>query len=116
MLAAGRRVLSSVSQQVRKLHTAAPVCSDKLFVHRHTADNNPETEFEFTPQSLKQADDIIKNYPEGHETAACIPLLDLTQRQHGWLPLSAMHAVADLLKMPKMRVYEVATFYTMFNR
>lgn len=34
----------------------------------------------------------------------------------GWVPLSAMHAVADMLKMPKMRVYEVATFYTMFNR
>lgn len=34
----------------------------------------------------------------------------------GWLPISAMHVVADILKMPKMRVYEVATFYTMFNR
>lgn len=45
-----------------------------------------------------------------------IPLLDLAQRQHGWVPISVMHAVADLLKMPRMRVYEVATFYTMFNR
>ncbi|KAL1128973.1 hypothetical protein AAG570_013507 [Ranatra chinensis] len=45
-----------------------------------------------------------------------IPLLDLAQRQHGWLPISAMHAVADVLKLPKMRVYEVATFYTMFMR
>jgi len=42
--------------------------------------------------------------------------LDLAQRQHGWLPISAMHATAKLLNMPNMRVYEVATFYTMFNR
>lgn len=45
-----------------------------------------------------------------------MPLLDLAQRQHGWLPLSAMHKVAEILKLPNMRVYEVATFYTMFNR
>lgn len=45
-----------------------------------------------------------------------IPLLDLAQRQHGWLPISAMHKVAEILDVPRMRVYEVATFYTMFNR
>lgn len=45
-----------------------------------------------------------------------IPLLDLAQRQHGWLPISAMHKVADILELPNMRVYEVATFYTMFMR
>lgn len=45
-----------------------------------------------------------------------IPLLDLAQRQHGWLPISAMHKVAEILNLPKMRVYEVATFYTMFMR
>lgn len=45
-----------------------------------------------------------------------IPLLDLAQRQHGWLPISAMHKVAEVLELPNMRVYEVATFYTMFLR
>ena len=45
-----------------------------------------------------------------------IPLLDLAQRQHGWLPISAMHKVAEILNVSNMRVYEVATFYTMFNR
>lgn len=46
-----------------------------------------------------------------------IPLLDLAQRQNGgWLPISAMHKVAELLNLPRMRVYEVATFYTMFIR
>lgn len=45
-----------------------------------------------------------------------IPLLDLAQRQHGWLPISAMNKVAEILKVSNMRVYEVATFYTMFIR
>jgi NADH dehydrogenase (ubiquinone) flavoprotein 2 len=58
----------------------------------------------------------MDNYPVGHKRGAVIPLLDLAQRQHGWLPISAMHRVAEMLDMPKMRVYEVATFYTMFNR
>lgn len=59
---------------------------------------------------------ILDIYPEGHKRAAMIPLLDLAQRQHGWLPISAMHKVADILELPRMRVYEVATFYTMFIR
>lgn len=45
-----------------------------------------------------------------------MPLLDLAQRQYGWLPISAMHKVAEILKLPRMRVYEVATFYTMYMR
>ena len=46
-----------------------------------------------------------------------IPLLDLAQRQNGgWLPISGMHHVAEVIGMPRMRVYEVATFYTMFMR
>lgn len=55
-------------------------------------------------------------YPEGHKRAALLPMLDLAQRQHGWLPISAMHHVADILNVPRMRVYEVATFYTMYMR
>lgn len=45
-----------------------------------------------------------------------MPVLDLAQRQHGWLPIAAMNKVAERLKVPRMRVYEVATFYTMYNR
>lgn len=85
-------------------------------MHRDSPENNPNTPFEFTQENIKRADVIIGNYPEGHQAAAVIPLLDLAQRQHGWLPISAMHKVAEMLDMPKMRVYEVATFYTMFNR
>jgi len=97
-------------------HTSAQNNSDSLFVHRDTPENNADTPFEFTPENLKRAKALIANYPEGHERAAVIPVLDLAQRQHGWLPISAMHKVAALLNMPRMRVYEVATFYTMFNR
>lgn len=45
-----------------------------------------------------------------------MPLLDLGQRQHGFTSISVMNEVARLLEMPTMRVYEVATFYTMYNR
>lgn len=65
---------------------------------------------------LQRITAILSIYPEGHKRGALIPLLDLAQRQHGWLPLSAMHKVADILSLPNMRVYEVATFYTMFMR
>ena len=64
----------------------------------------------------QRADAIIKCYPTEFKSAACIPLLDLAQRQQGWLPLKAMNYVADYLQMPRMRAYEVATFYTMFQR
>ncbi|KAK9502401.1 hypothetical protein O3M35_011184 [Rhynocoris fuscipes] len=100
----------------RSINTSSIACSDNLFVHRDTPEDNLDVNFQFTSDNLKKAEAIIANYPKGHERAAMIPLLDLAQRQHGWLPISAMHAVADLLKLPKMRVYEVATFYTMFMR
>lgn len=100
------------------LHTSAALCGggNQLFVHRHTADNNPDTPFEFAPETLKRIESIVAIYPEGHRAAAVIPVLDLAQRQHGWLPISAMNKVAEVLDMAPMRVYEVATFYTMFNR
>lgn len=100
----------------RSLSRSAPVFSDKLFVHRDTEYNNPNTPFEFTEENKRRADAIIANYPKGHEAAASIPLLDLVQRQLGWVPLTGMNYVAKMLNMPEMRVYEVCTFYTMFNR
>lgn len=45
-----------------------------------------------------------------------MPLLDVGQRQHGFTSISVMNEVARILEMPPMRVYEVATFYTMYNR
>lgn len=102
--------------QVRCIHRTAQALSDKLFVHRDTPENNPDIPFEFTEKNKERADAIISNYPEGHKAAAVIPLLDLAQRQYGWTSISVMNYVADYLEMPRMRVYEVATFYTMYNR
>ncbi len=76
---------------------------------------HPET-FAFTPENLKKAEAAIAKYPDGRQASAVMPLLDLAQRQNeGWLPRVAMDAVAGMLEMPPIRVYEVATFYTMYN-
>ena len=119
LVARGARHLGNYFRiSTSSVHSSVPQLGGdgKLFVHRHTADNNPDTPFEFTTETLKRVDAIVANYPEGHKAAAVIPVLDLAQRQHGWLPISAMNKVAELLGMSRMRVYEVATFYTMFNR
>jgi NADH dehydrogenase (ubiquinone) flavoprotein 2 len=58
----------------------------------------------------------LKKYPEQYKKAAIMPLLDLGQRQLGFTSISVMNEVARLLEVPPMRVYEVATFYTMYNR
>jgi len=75
------------------------------------------SEFEFSKENLKTAKDIIAKYPEGKQQSAVMPLLDLAQRQHNnWIPKAAMDFIADMLKIPAMKVYEVATFYTMYNK
>ena len=77
--------------------------------------NQPET-FEFDAGNLELADSFIAKYPEGWQASAVMPILDLAQRQSGgWLPKAAMDTVAGMLDMPPIRVYEVATFYTMYN-
>ncbi|MBM3565949.1 MAG: NADH-quinone oxidoreductase subunit NuoE [Alphaproteobacteria bacterium] len=82
-----------------------------------TAAHHPEpADFAFTPENAKKADAIVAKYPAGRQASAVMPLLDLAQRQNdGWLPRAAMDYVAGYLKMPPIRVYEVATFYTMYN-
>lgn len=77
--------------------------------------DQPET-FAFDEANQKTAAAIIARYPEGRQQSAVLPLLDLAQRQAGgWLPRAAVVAVADLLDMAVIRVWEVATFYTMFD-
>jgi NADH-quinone oxidoreductase subunit E len=72
--------------------------------------------FEFTPENLSWAKGQLGKYPEGRHWAAVIPLLWRAQEQHeGWLPEPAIRYVSELLDMPYIRVYEIATFYTMFN-
>ena len=71
--------------------------------------------FAFTPENHEKAKTIMARYPAGRPASAVLPLLDLAQRQHGWVPQAAMEVIADMLDMASIRVYEVATFYTMFN-
>jgi NADH-quinone oxidoreductase E subunit len=72
--------------------------------------------FDFTGENFERAKAHIAKYPAGRQASAVLPLLDLAQRQHGgWLPRAAMDRVAEMLEMAPIRVYEVATFYTMFN-
>jgi NADH-quinone oxidoreductase subunit E len=79
-------------------------------------DPNQPASFEFTPENLAWAQAQISKYPEGKQASAVIPLLWRAQEQHDyWLPEPAIRCVADLLKMPYIRVYEIATFYSMFN-
>jgi NADH-quinone oxidoreductase subunit E len=71
--------------------------------------------FAFTPQYLAKVNELIAHYPPGRQASAVIGVLDLAQRQQGWLPRAAMDEVARLLAMAPIRVYEIATFYTMFH-
>lgn len=72
--------------------------------------------FAFTPDNLVWAEQTIAKYPPGKQASAVIPLLWRAQEQHGgWLPEPAVRAVAAMLGMADIRVYEIATFYTMFQ-
>ena len=78
--------------------------------------------FAWTAENAAQAEKIIARYPAGRQQSAVMPLLDLAQRQvgaetqtQGWLPVPVMEYIGRQLDMPYMRVYEVATFYTMYN-
>jgi len=72
--------------------------------------------FEFSSENLLGSKKIIENYPEGKQQSAVMALLYLAQRQNNnWIPLEAMKCIAKLLEMPYIKVYEVATFYSMYN-
>ena len=73
-------------------------------------------EFKFSEENLKKVEQILKRYPEKNKKSAVMPLLYLAQRQNdNWIPLAAMKYIAKFLAMPYISVYEVATFYTMYN-
>eukprot|EP00002_Diphylleia_rotans_P036672 TRINITY_DN810_c0_g1_i1.p1 TRINITY_DN810_c0_g1~~TRINITY_DN810_c0_g1_i1.p1 ORF type:complete len:246 (-),score=42.49 TRINITY_DN810_c0_g1_i1:197-934(-) len=91
--------------------------SGALNNHRNTEYNNEDTPFEFTPENYERVKHILSKYPDHYKRSATIPLLHLAQRQNkGWVSLAAMNHIAAILEIPPMKVYEVATFYTMFNR
>jgi len=81
---------------------------------RRLAKEQPAS-FDFAPGTLEAAKAWIAKYPEGRQQSAVIPILWLVQKQEGWISEPAIRAVAALLAMPAIRVFEVATFYTMFE-
>ena len=82
---------------------------------RRPAKDQPE-KFTFNSSSLDAANKIVSKYPEGKQQSAVMALLYIAQRQNAnWIPLAAMKYIAKFLDMPYIKVYEVATFYTMYN-
>ena len=82
---------------------------------RRPSKEQPET-FEFNSVSLEAAKTIIAKYPEEKQHSAVMALLYIAQKQNNnWIPLAAMKYIGKYLDMPYIKVYEVATFYTMYN-
>ena len=78
--------------------------------------------FAWTAENAEKAKEILSRYPAGRQMSATLPFLDLAQRQvgaetntQGWLPVPVIEFVASALSLPYIRVFEVVTFYTMFN-
>ena len=72
--------------------------------------------FEFTKANIAAAEAILKKYPSHRKKSAVMAFLYLAQRQNqNWIPLAAMKYIAKYLEVPYIKVYEVATFYTMYN-
>ncbi len=76
------------------------------------ADYQPK---DFSFKSQKKVKDILANYPSNQARSGIMPLLDLAQRQEGWISRVAMDCIAEAVGQPPIKVYEVATFYTMYN-
>ena len=111
--------ICSTIPTISSIHSSSKIYSNyhPIATHKDTPDNTQTTYFDFTPENHKRVEMILSRYPENYRQAGIIPLLDLAQRQAGgWLPLAAMDKVAKVVGVAPVRVYEVATFYTMFNR
>ena len=88
--------------------------SMEVMAARRPAKDQPES-FEWTAENKAWCEEQIRKYPEGRQASAVIPFLWRGQKQEGWCTIPMMEAIARQLGMPYIRVYEVATFYTMFN-
>jgi NADH-quinone oxidoreductase subunit E len=71
---------------------------------------------QFSQEKLNKVDELISHYPQGKQKSALLPILHLAQQEFGgWLDVSTMDYVASLLQLEPIEVYEVATFYSMYN-
>ena len=86
-----------------------------MSIEARIASDQPDS-FAFSKENEAEIKRIVAKYPKGRQASAVMPLLDLAQRQHdNWIPMKAIELIAKKLDMAKIRVLEVATFYTMFN-
>jgi len=87
---------------------------DKMFKKNNK--NMSENYFKFSKENMSKVNQTLKKYPLSQKSSAVMPLLDIAMRQSGgWIPDSAMHEIASIINVPYIRVYEVASFYSMFN-
>ena len=83
--------------------------------NKHIAKNQPST-FVFSQENIEKINDILKKYPHDKKKSAVMPLLYLAQKQNNnWIPLAAIRLIAEMIDTTYIKVYEVATFYTMYN-
>ena len=115
------RDVSSVANDVkgvrRRVSTRARAYVVGQMVHRDTPEDNSTQTWAFAESAKPKVDAILARYPSNYKRSAMIPLLDLAQQQNdGHLTLATMNHVAEILEVAPICVYEVATFYSMFNR
>jgi len=112
---AASATFSAVGRESRGL--SARCFSVGASYHIDRPDNLQSQKFDFTDENYVTVYKILAKYPNNYKQSGIIPLLDLAQRQHGgWLPVAAMDKVAQIVGSDPSQVYEVASFYTMFNR
>mmetsp|Transcript_5052 Transcript_5052/g.10085 ORF Transcript_5052/g.10085 Transcript_5052/m.10085 type:complete len:270 (+) Transcript_5052:3-812(+) len=113
------------AMSVRHFRANQPAFAEAINHHVNTPWNNADTLWDFTKENYDKINEIVKKYPPNYKRSAVMAVLFLAQKQceqmpehgsTGWIPLAAMNKIAKVLDMPEMRVYEVATFYTMYNR
>jgi NADH dehydrogenase (ubiquinone) flavoprotein 2 len=89
-----------------------------IFVnHRSDEGNVEERPFEFTEENYKEVKRVLKKFPSNYKQSAIISLCMVAQKQNeNFLTLAAMNKVAKILEVPPISIYEVTSFYSMFNR
>ncbi|CAL9104641.1 unnamed protein product [Musa textilis] len=111
------QILKAITQIYIVAFAPARSFSTALNYHLDSPDIYSDLPWDFSEANKEKVKEILSHYPSNYKQSAVIPLLDLAQQQHGrWLPLSAMNVIAKVIEVAPIRVYEVATFYSMFNR
>lgn len=99
----------------RTFRSSACLGDSALPQHRESAHNPSDGVFEFKDKA--KVDEILSRYPTNYKQSAVMPLLWLAQKQNNnWVPVAAMNKIAEIVDVAPIRVYETATFFTMYNR